>query len=113
VSLRPFLSFLPLFTNVLEDAFSDLHIDHPALPRQYRGEGLPTASPCGIPLGTRYCAVESLFTAVRFSVRGAGIETFANGRTAGEGPKCRRGRGGAELTVSVPRTSMVKQLCLC
>ena len=37
MSLRPFLSFLPLFTNVLENAFSDLHIDHPALPRQYKG----------------------------------------------------------------------------
>jgi hypothetical protein len=48
VSLRPLLSFLPLFTNVLEDAFSDLHIDHPALPRQHRGEELPTASPCGL-----------------------------------------------------------------
>jgi hypothetical protein len=48
VSLRPFLFFLPLFTNVLEDAFSELHIDHPALPSQYRGEELPTASPCGL-----------------------------------------------------------------
>jgi hypothetical protein len=57
VSLRPFLFFVPLFTNVLEDAFSELHIDHPASPRQYRGEELPTASPCGLPPRTRYCAV--------------------------------------------------------
>jgi hypothetical protein len=46
VSLRPFLFFLPLLTNVLE---------------------------------------ESLFTAVRISVHGAGIETFANGRAARAG----------------------------
>ena len=47
MSLRPFL-FLPSFTNVLEDAFSDLHFDHPALPHQYRGEELPTASSCSL-----------------------------------------------------------------
>ena len=55
MSLRPFLFFfLPLFTNVLEDAFSELHIDHPALPLQYRGEELPTASPCGLLPGDHF-----------------------------------------------------------
>jgi hypothetical protein len=32
VSLRPFLYFVPLFTNVLGDAFSEHHIDNPSLP---------------------------------------------------------------------------------